>query len=120
MVDRQLGRSHSMVSWSAADASFGRHPPLISDHRPPPLSNNVYKNCTAGFTSAIDPSGLAALALLSGRCGKAAKNLPAAPLYSPEQRRRRDQSPWTIVQGVLAPVQFLIFLVSLGLVLRYL
>jgi len=43
-----------------------------------------------------------------------------APLYTPEQRRRRDSSPWTIVQGVLAPVQFLIFLVSLGLVLRYL
>ena len=41
-------------------------------------------------------------------------------LYTPAERRRRDASPWTIVQGVLAPVQFLIFLVSLGLVLRYL
>jgi 3-vinyl bacteriochlorophyllide hydratase len=27
---------------------------------------------------------------------------------------------WTLVQGVLAPVQFLVFLISLGLVLRYL
>lgn len=43
-----------------------------------------------------------------------------APLYSPAQRIRRDQSRWTLVQGVLAPVQFLIFLVSLVLVLRYL
>ena len=42
------------------------------------------------------------------------------PLYSAEERARRDQSPWTIVQGVLAPVQFLVFLVSLALVLRYL
>jgi 3-vinyl bacteriochlorophyllide hydratase len=42
------------------------------------------------------------------------------PLYTPEQRVRRDTSPWTLVQGVLAPVQFLVFLVSLGLVLRYL
>lgn len=42
------------------------------------------------------------------------------PLYSPEERRRRDASPWTLVQGVLAPLQFLVFLVSLGLVLRYL
>ena len=42
------------------------------------------------------------------------------PLYTPEQRRRRDSSPWTIVQGVLAPLQFLVFLVSLVLVLRYL
>ncbi len=41
-------------------------------------------------------------------------------LYTPEERRRRDASPWTLVQGVLAPLQFLVFLVSLGLVLRYL
>ncbi|WP_298953363.1 2-vinyl bacteriochlorophyllide hydratase [uncultured Methylobacterium sp.] len=39
-------------------------------------------------------------------------------LYSEAERRRRDASPWTLVQGVLAPVQFAIFLVSLGLVLR--
>lgn len=45
---------------------------------------------------------------------------PNAPLYTQEERRRRDASPWTLVQGVLAPVQFLIFLVSLALVLRYL
>ena len=42
------------------------------------------------------------------------------PLYTAEERRRRDATPWTLVQGVLAPVQFLVFLVSLGLVLRYL
>ncbi len=41
-------------------------------------------------------------------------------LYTPEERVRRDQTIWTLVQGVLAPVQFLVFLVSLGLVLRYL
>ena len=42
------------------------------------------------------------------------------PLYTAEQRVRRDASVWTLVQGVLAPVQFVIFLVSLFLVLRYL
>ena len=42
----------------------------------------------------------------------------AAPLYTPEQRRRRDATPWTLVQGVLAPIQFLVFVVSLALVLR--
>ncbi len=42
------------------------------------------------------------------------------PLYTPEQRRRRDASAWTLVQGVLAPLQFLVFAVSLVLVLRYL
>ncbi|MBB4196831.1 2-vinyl bacteriochlorophyllide hydratase [Rhodoblastus sphagnicola] len=41
-------------------------------------------------------------------------------LYSPEQRARRDATPWTLVQGVLAPFQFLVFLVSLVLVIRYL
>jgi len=43
-----------------------------------------------------------------------------APLYTPEQRRRRDSSPWTLIQAILAPAQFLIFLASLTLVLRYL
>jgi 3-vinyl bacteriochlorophyllide hydratase len=42
------------------------------------------------------------------------------PLYTPEQRKRRDESGWTLVQGVLAPLQFLVFAVSLGLVIRYL
>ena len=45
---------------------------------------------------------------------------PAKPLYTVEQRKKRDESVWTLVQGVLAPVQFLVFLVSLALVLRYL
>ena len=42
------------------------------------------------------------------------------PLYTPLQRQRRDGSVWTLVQGILAPVQFLVFLVSLALVLRFL
>jgi 3-vinyl bacteriochlorophyllide hydratase len=42
------------------------------------------------------------------------------PLYSPEERARRDATPWTLVQGILAPLQFLVFGVSLVLVLRYL
>lgn len=44
----------------------------------------------------------------------------AAPLYSYAQRQRRDESVWTLVQGILAPVQFLIFAVSLFLVIRFL
>jgi 3-vinyl bacteriochlorophyllide hydratase len=45
---------------------------------------------------------------------------PRCPLYTPAERQRRDASVWTLVQGVLAPVQFLVFLVSLGLVFRFL
>jgi 3-vinyl bacteriochlorophyllide hydratase len=44
----------------------------------------------------------------------------AKPLYSAAERVRRDQSPWTVVQGVLAPLQFAVFLVSLALVVRFL
>jgi 3-vinyl bacteriochlorophyllide hydratase len=42
------------------------------------------------------------------------------PLYSREERARRDNTRWTLVQGVLAPFQFGIFLVSLALVVRFL
>ncbi len=44
----------------------------------------------------------------------------ASGLYTPEERARRDQTIWTLVQGILAPVQFLVFLISLVLVVRYL
>lgn len=52
--------------------------------------------------------------------GRAANRNHAEPLYTPDQRRRRDETRWTLVQGLLAPVQFSIFAVSLYLVLRYL
>ncbi len=42
------------------------------------------------------------------------------PLYTHEERLRRDASIWTRVQAILAPIQFLVFLVSLSLVLRFL
>ncbi len=42
------------------------------------------------------------------------------PLYTAEERARRDRSVWTVVQGVLAPLQLLAFLVSVWLVLSFL
>jgi len=42
------------------------------------------------------------------------------PLYTAEERARRDATPWTLVQGILAPLQFLVFLISVVLVLRFL
>ena len=41
-------------------------------------------------------------------------------LYTAEERLRRDASHWTLVQGILAPIQFLVFLGSAALVLRFL
>ncbi len=46
--------------------------------------------------------------------------LPGKRLYTDAERARRDATKWTLVQGVLAPVQFIVFLISLALVLRYL
>lgn len=54
----------------------------------------------------------------SGKGGASAQ--PRPPLYSADERARRDASGWTLVQGVLAPIQFLVFLVSLVLVVRFL
>jgi 3-vinyl bacteriochlorophyllide hydratase len=39
-------------------------------------------------------------------------------LYTPAQRAQRDATAWTMVQGVLAPVQFGVFLISLYLVVN--
>ena len=68
---------------------------------------------TAGRQLALDIPALPVALPLRFR-----RRAPSVPLYTAEQRRRRDDSPWTMVQGVLAPVQFLVFLVSLALVLR--
>ncbi|MEH6776169.1 MAG: 2-vinyl bacteriochlorophyllide hydratase, partial [Cereibacter changlensis] len=48
---------------------------------------------------------------------------PQAPrkrLYTEAERARRDATPWTLVQAILAPAQFLAFAVSLALVLYFL
>lgn len=40
--------------------------------------------------------------------------------YTAEQLEKRDKSKWTVVQAILAPLQFLAFIISLVLVIRYL
>ena len=55
--------------------------------------------------------------LEGGPVGRSPRAIPVT-LYTPEERQRRDSSVWTLVQGVLAPVQFLVFLVSLALVFK--
>ncbi len=56
----------------------------------------------------------------SGPSRQANRSPPLRPLYTASERARRDATVWTLVQGVLAPVQFAIFLISLGLVIRFL
>jgi len=55
-----------------------------------------------------------------GRETRQGGDVAARPLYTAAERRRRDETVWTLVQGVLAPLQFLVFLVSLVLVVRVL
>ena len=61
-------------------------------------------------------------ALQASSASREARAAPAVKgaLYTPDERRRRDASRWTIVQGVLAPIQFLVMAISVCLVLRYL
>jgi 3-vinyl bacteriochlorophyllide hydratase len=49
-----------------------------------------------------------------------AEAMALRPVYTPEERARRDATRWTLVQGVLAPLQFVVFLASLALIVRYL
>jgi 3-vinyl bacteriochlorophyllide hydratase len=49
---------------------------------------------------------------------EAGRTIGKQRLYSDAERQRRDQSPWTLVQGILAPFQFVVFLISLALVIR--
>ena len=58
--------------------------------------------------------------MLNGQDLHAGHQKATAALYTAAERQRRDASPWTLVQGVLAPLQFMIFICSLLLVLRYL
>ncbi|MEM9953265.1 MAG: 2-vinyl bacteriochlorophyllide hydratase [Chloroflexota bacterium] len=40
--------------------------------------------------------------------------------YTPEQLDKRNSSKWTIVQGILAPLQLITFIISFILIVRYL
>lgn len=81
-------------------------PQVTSHHHNNRLSINPY-------TASRNPDAASANTPVAPGTGR-------APLYTPEQRRRRDATRWTLVQGVLAPVQFVVFLVSFGLVMRFL
>ncbi|SEA33684.1 2-vinyl bacteriochlorophyllide hydratase [Rubrimonas cliftonensis] len=56
----------------------------------------------------------------AGRSGPRTTTPAGRALYTPAERARRDATVWTTVQGVLAPLQFLVFLASLALVVRFL
>ena len=52
--------------------------------------------------------------------GQSIINRQKQTLYTPAERARRDATVWTLVQGILAPLQFLAFAISLCLVINFL
>ena len=95
--------------------------PEASHHRDSGLSIQHYTCHQQQFTD-VRGGALAIAFRQSGPLASTAgvRRRPGSSLYTAEERRRRDHSPWTIIQAVLAPAQFIIFLVSLALVVRYL
>jgi len=92
------------------------YPRPLSHHRVDWLSNNLYSlagesfAATANVVSAVSDNKLPVFSTPQR----------LKTLHTPEERIRRDATKWTLVQGILAPVQFAVFLISLGLVVRYL
>ena len=72
----------------------------------------------AGLRSLPTPGATARLA--TGLPSVSAGTSNPSRLYTAAERARRDASPWTTVQAVLAPLQFLICAASLLLIVRYL
>jgi len=93
-----------------------RHSRLISHHRDIELSNNLYSEVRE--TVAAPANTVSATAARKLQVSSTPQRLKT--LYTPEERIRRDATKWTLVQGILAPVQFVAFLISLALVVRYL
>jgi 3-vinyl bacteriochlorophyllide hydratase len=83
---------------SKIDSSRLSRWPYISDN----VSSKKYGRGMIGHDPAVGPA------------------TQTSSLYTKDERRRRDASRWTLVQGVLAPLQFTVFLVSVCLVVRYL
>lgn len=93
-----------------------RFPQSISHHRDDRLSNNLYSVAEESVAAPANE-------ILSAGSAKSSVRSAVQPLrtlYTPEQRIRRDATRWTLVQGILAPIQFVVFLISLALVVRYL
>jgi len=99
---------------------------MDTTHRQPNLtrSANRHHRVPVAMRDAARSSANSAATIARTRVAKMAVQLHShphrAPLYTPQQRLRRDSTNWTLVQGVLAPFQFVVFLVSLVLVVRYL
>lgn len=104
------------MSFGGAWPRRSPNPRAASHHRTEALSNNLYEDGRQAFIAPANTPTRSSPSLHAVSSQRQALR----PLYTQEQRRRRDATRWTLVQGILAPVQFLVFLASVVLVTRYL
>ena len=128
----QSSQSARAAGSAASAVRFGQGPQSAGFHgaeRPATLSVSRLLDGWVARVTACPWGAHAGLSPWGAQAGPARRGVHAAggssprrdgQLYSVEERARRDASPWTMVQGVLAPLQFLVCAVSLILILRYL
>lgn len=115
-MQHKVTADRDLVRHGCQQPMASRYPRPLSHHRSQPLSNILYSEACEVDAASANGNSNANLAEVPVRM--IPQGLKA--LYTAEERRRRDATPWTLVQGVLAPVQFLVFLISLFFVIRYL
>jgi 3-vinyl bacteriochlorophyllide hydratase len=115
-VHLRAAAERDLPQFGGQSLAAARFPLPVSHHCDDGLSNNLYSLTL--ISVAAPANGILAAGVAKSSDPSAAQRLTA--LYTPEQRARRDATRWTLVQGILAPVQFVVFLISLALVVRYL
>ena len=112
----RVASNRDFSQYGTQSPTGARFPQPISHHPDERLSNILYSAARESVAATANGNPVADAGKLAVH--SAAQALK--PLYTPDQRIRRDATRWTLVQGILAPVQFVIFLISLSLVVRYL
>ena len=111
----------SAAAWGDT-VSFQATRSHVAERAAPSLSSNLCFEMLAGMLGPfLDRWDCCPWGTVAGRSAADRRRAAAPiPLYTADERARRDASPWTTVQAVLAPIQFAIFIISLLLVLHYL
>jgi 3-vinyl bacteriochlorophyllide hydratase len=115
-VHLRAAQNPDFTEYGGQSPEAPRYPRPPSHHRDDWLSNNLYSQASESVAAAAN--GISAESGATFQVSPTPQRLKT--LYTPEERIRRDATKWTLVQGILAPVQFAVFLISLGLVVRYL
>ena len=108
--------NRNQISYGEQSPTARRYAQSSSHHREHYLSNSVYTDACEARAAPAKTNFPNATGKIRVRSAVQTLNT----LYTPDERRRRDATRWTLVQGILAPVQFFVFAVSVVFVVRYL